>query len=252
MSPRSKGKKNDIQTLLSQVESLRGEAEKGPKKTEHNDGLAVREEVIQELEKRAFQAKTCIRELKNAPSQVQKDLMYRLAETVSMMDMTVRANILGRRDDGYFEREEHISKHAHISICEPKNAVLRVVLPPLIGRKIKGSYNIYWKLKAALSQYEQKCGMPDIKDEKLVLIYKIYARSLDIGHVCDNDNWEMRRTTNAISEALNRSDNPAHFSMFYTAVESSVDCVEATVIYQKNLSEFLDYLVDSTPPQSTP
>lgn len=182
----------------------------------------------------------------------QEKLMYDLVSEIAKLDMTVREAVLERRDDLFFSREKELVKRAFISVTVPENAVIRVCLPPLIGRQFKGSYNIYWKLKAALSQFEKEHPFPNLSGEKMVLMYKRYSTNLAVGHSCDNDNWEMKRVTNAIAEALNHSDNPEHFSMFYTTVQSAVDCVEATVIKQSDMHLFLGYLENGTPEDQSP
>lgn len=179
----------------------------------------------------------------------QEGLLYSLISSIAMLDMTVRTSILERRDKCFYEKEKQLVANSFIHISVPSNAIVRVIVPPLIGRQFKGSYNIYWKLKEALSQFEIGHPFEVPHGEKLVLIYKRYSRNLTAVHTCDNDNWEMKRATNAISEALNYSDNAEHFSMLYTTVKSSTDCVEATVIKQKDLVLFLDYLTDEHPMQ---
>ena len=177
----------------------------------------------------------------------QEKLMYAIVSEIAKLDMTIRESLLERRDDQFYSREKELIKRAFISVTAPENAVLRICLPPLIGRQFRGSYNIYWKLKAALSQFEKDHPFPHLNNEKVVLIYKRYSTNLAVGHSCDNDNWEMKRATNAIAEALNYSDNPEHFSMLYTTVKSSVDCVEATVVRQADMHLFLEYLEKGTP-----
>lgn len=183
----------------------------------------------------------------------QQKWLLRLAGEIAICDMSVRGCILGQvSETGHDARQERLTGTAKIRISSPPNTILRVTLPPLIGRKIKGSYNVYWKLKMALAQYEKDTGQLKTPTQKILILYKKYARCIDIGHTCDNDNWESRRTTNAISEALNYSDNPQHMSMLYTTVQCSgahPDCVEITVMPEENLAMFLPYLQKTEPEQ---
>ena len=174
--------------------------------------------------------------------------LYKIISNNSKIDMTLRSCILGRRDSGYPQREKELVSHYNIAITQPQNAILRVLIPPLIGRRFSGSYNIYWKLKSAFAQHEIEHGFEPVEGKKVVLIYKRYVTNSNVAVCCDNDNFEMQRTTNAISESVNWSDNAVQFSMMYTAVESSVDCVEATLCLQENFVFFLDYMLDKTPP----
>ncbi len=140
-------------------------------------------------------------------------------------------------------------------IGRPGNTLLRVSLPPLMWAKMRGAYNVYFELKELLSAYFQEHGIPETTDQKLFLLYKKYAPNLSSDYTCDNDNWESQRVTNAIIEAIGRSDEAANLSLVYTAVLNPNRLVEATLIEEKNLSLFLDYLKDervSQPLKSTP
>lgn len=182
------------------------------------------------------------------PVEEQEKILYSLASKTALLDMTIRSNMVEKHSVESPKRQEKgLVKGSYIHIYTPEKTLIRVVIPPLIGRQFKGSYNIYWKLKVAFAQYEETRSLPRPDGEKLVLIYKRYSKNLSVVHSCDNDNWEMKRVTNAISEALNYSDNTEHFSMLYTTVKSDTDCVEATVVKQKDLHLFLDYMVSEKP-----
>lgn len=205
-------------------------------------------ETVEKMRSMADEIKASAEKLNaDMPPDKKESLLYGLISDVAMLDMTARTCLLERKNDSFLGKEKELVKRSNIRISTPTGTVIRVTLPPLIGRQFKGSYNIYWKLKSALSQYEISHGMPRPEGEKLLLIYKRYSTNLAVGHTCDNDNWEMKRTTNAISEALNYSDNADHFSMLYTTVQSHVDCVEATVIKQRDMALFLNYLSDAEP-----
>lgn len=180
---------------------------------------------------------------------VPDDVLYSLLEQTSQLDMAVREGILGYKDSGYAGRRGRLASQIPVIVAQPPGTVLRISLPPLIGRRFRGSYNLYWAVKIALEEYCASHTIDTPLSEKLLLIYKRYARNLDVCYTCDNDNWETKRVTNALSEALNYSDNAEHFSMMYTAVKGSVDCMEATIVRIQDMGAHLNYILDPTPAQ---
>lgn len=176
---------------------------------------------------------------------VHDDYLFSLLEDSTQLSMAVRTAILGEKGPWYASRREALCKHIkNVVIGHPEGTILRVTIPPLIGRRFKGTYDIYWAVKVMLEEYYSKNERPILYGEKLLLIYKKYAPNLSVCFTCDNDNWEAKRVTNAISEAFLYSDNAEHFSMMYTAVNSRYDFVEATVIRIQDMPKFADYILD--------
>ena len=250
MSPKTKNRaSNDVSGLINEL--LNPDTSLIPSHLPNNSSpqnLEVAPETCAKIHSMADKINVIAKKLSNnTPIFVAENILYNLVSEISILDMTVRACLLEKRNDGFFEREKELVKGSYIHVSIPANAIIRVTIPPLVGRRFKGSYNIYWNLKLALAQFETNHKFSRPEGEKLVLIYKRYSINLAVGHTCDNDNWEMKRTTNAISEALNYSDNSEHFSMVYTTVQSDTDCVEATVIKQKDMMLFLDYLSEAKP-----
>lgn len=180
---------------------------------------------------------------------VPDDVLYDILAQISQLDMAVRAGILGYKDSGYAGRRGRLVSQIPVIVAQPPGTVLRVSLPPLMGRRFRGSYNLYWAVKIALEEYCANHTIDTPSSEKLLLIYKRYARNLDVCYTCDNDNWETKRVTNALSEALNYSDNAEHFSMMYTAVKGTVDYMEATIVRMQDVETHLNYILDTTPAQ---
>lgn len=183
---------------------------------------------------------------------IHEDTLYSLLSDTAQLNMVIRSNILGYKDYGYPSRRKKLCSNTQAFASAPPNTYLRLTLPPLAGQRFKGSYDVYWLAKIVLEEYFSSHPAPALYGKKLILIYKKYARETSVNYTCDNDNWESKRVTNAISEALNYSDNAEHFSMMYTAVKSDFDCVEATVINQSDLPKFMDYLIDPVPAQPLP
>lgn len=182
-------------------------------------------------------------------SLLDEESLLDILQDVSLLSMSVREGILGYKDTRYPARRKQLLQALPVLVSIPENAILRVSMPPLVGRKITGAYDIYQQVKLALEDFMSTREFPAYFGKKLLLIYKKYAQNLGVCYTCDNDNWEAKRTTNAISEALNYSDNAEHFSMMYTAVKSTANYVEATLIPIESLQYFLPYLTDATPAQ---
>ena len=164
--------------------------------------------------------------------------------------MALRAgliNVSAGAGASYKTRRNTALQASQIRISKPDSAVVRLTLPMLVSRQYKGAYDVYWETKYALEKYVDDGGKFDFKvGDKLLLIYKKYTKNISSTITCDNDNWEMKRTTNAICEALGYSDNAKHFSMLYNTVQSDVNMVEATVIKETDIVSFAEYLSCST------
>lgn len=187
-------------------------------------------------------------------SSIPDDFLLDILSDATQISMAVRQGILGTFDCNYQNRLQKLTESLNVFVFPPTdNIVVQVALSPLISKAYKGSYNVYWELKHTLDVYSKKYPLPILDDgEKLIIIYKRYTSFIDNALLCDNDNWEMKRTTNAITEALNHSDNPKHFSMLYTTVSSDYNMVEITVIKQENLPNFMQYLASPFPTKSNP
>lgn len=158
------------------------------------------------------------------------------------LNTALRIAYLGQIDAKRPQRERELSAALPLTVSCPEHSVLRIELPPLIGRESHGMYDIYYQTKSVLSSFLSDHTLPNYKGQKLLLLYKKYTTTLSSSNTCDNDNWEMKRVTNAVAEALGYSDNVEHFSMLYTTVASNCNKVEATVLLLSQLSFFLPYL----------
>lgn len=183
---------------------------------------------------------------------LENSFIVKILEEILPLNMILRETLLA--DENFYpEMREECLSLSPIIVSHPKNTILRITLPPLIKTNINGSYDIYWQTKLALEEYFENHPLPILTDKKLYIIYKKYSAKLNNSfESCDNDNWESKRTTNAILESLNHSDNPHSLSHIYTAVDSSYEYVEATLIEEKDLIYFIDYLHDDTIPKCSP
>ena len=183
---------------------------------------------------------------------VHEDCLWQILECVTQMEMAVRDTLIESKSYETAEKTKRYSAMSGICVGTYLNAVLYVRLPPLMGRQYKGSYAIYRKVSTVLKDYFSSHKRPRLDGQKLLLIYKKYTPFRGVTHNSDNDNWEMKRVTNAISEQLQYSDNAEHYSFMYTTVKSEANCVEALIIPLKSLPQYQDYLHSPTPLQVLP
>lgn len=128
-----------------------------------------------------------------------------------------------------------------ISISNPSvPALLLITLFPLVNTQIKGGYNVYFEVKFALEKYLQEHPLT-LPMGRFALVYRRIIKgnlALSAGH-CDNDNFEMKRVTNAITEAIHVADSVDKFSFYYTAAAGD----EAkTEVYLATESQFPDLI----------
>lgn len=82
------------------------------------------------------------------------------------------------------------------------------------------------------------------KGEKTLLIIKRYLTETDKKlKNCDNNNVETGAVTNAISQALAKSDNHLNMDFLYTSTLSDTkECVEITLIEEQKLGTWIPYI----------
>lgn len=175
--------------------------------------------------------------------------LYEILQYTSFIAMKIREAVdYNTRFFSYNERKKVFKRYVNalpITVSQPENAILRVKIYPLIRDSYKGAYNVYWDVKDAIKAYSYDNKIERITSGKLLLIYKKYGPAN--ARLCsyDNDNWEMKRVTNAISESINYPDTAKNFSFLYTAVEAEENYVEATLIRMENIDFFTKYLAEN-------
>ena len=152
----------------------------------------------------------------------EKDL-YELLSLSSSINLSLRDMIDPVSDLGSY-KDLYFSKCLNIHIEELNENEFKITLNPLADKKYKGSYDIYYQIKLALNKYLSYHKFNLKKDRKYILVYKRY--SVNIKSETDNDNWEMKRATNAITECVSFSDSPSHLSFVYTTVPDNKNYVE--------------------------
>ena len=241
---------DDMQKILDIVENSVTSSikkESPPPTTPLEGGFLVPNNSFTSTDYLKKKADSLVQKAQNLPSEtsvlaIDEDELFDILEDIEDINRIVRESLLespfydnSSRIEGYFDRAE-------IRVCTPQNAIVRLIFPPLLRAKRSNAYNVYWQAKAALKNHFESRGKPCLLRKKFVLIYKKYATNLSADYTCDNDNWEMKRVTNAISEFFNITDNADTFSFFYTAEKAEKNYVEVTLIERKNMGLFLDYI----------
>lgn len=125
-----------------------------------------------------------------------------------------------------------------ITVSTPSYALLMVDMIPLNPQPTKGSYNVYYEVREALKNYLSQHPMILNPKQRYTLIYKrIVPGDLRLATgKCDNDNFEMKRVTNAITDTIGIADSVDKFSFYYTTVAGKSHHTEVILVYE---SQFL-------------
>ena len=120
--------------------------------------------------------------------------------------------------------------------------LLQLTLFPLVPYPIKGAYNVYYDVKEALFRFTEKQPFRFDATERFTLVYQRLAKGtvrLSTG-CCDNDNFEMKRVTNAITEAIGIADSADKFSFYYTTITGSEAKTRVFLVYEKDFPLLLN------------
>lgn len=119
--------------------------------------------------------------------------------------------------------------------------LLQLTLFPLVPYPIKGAYNVYYDVKEALFQYAEIQPFCFDTHSRFTLAYQRVIRGpvrLATG-CCDNDNFEMKRVTNAITEAIGIADSADKFSFYYTTISGQEPKTRVFLVYEKDFPMLL-------------
>lgn len=135
-------------------------------------------------------------------------------------------------DDAAYKR--NMNKYAELLDCVgvvgfSPDGHFRVIVPPLINRRCKRygtSYYSYSDLLAPVRYSDVRLTTPG----RHIFVYKRYIVKPDSKRCMDNENVDAQNLTNAVCAALNLSDRAMDASFVYSAVKSTIDRDELTVI----------------------
>lgn len=122
----------------------------------------------------------------------------------------------------------------------------RVVVPPLINRRRTRYGTSYFSYKNLLTPV--RCS-----DEQIVgpgrhfFVFKRYITKPDSKRCMDNENLDAHNLTNAVCMALGLSDRAMAASFVYSAVKSTVDRDELTVIPYSEMGQITAILEQPEP-----
>lgn len=143
---------------------------------------------------------------------------------------TLASNVYDPDNESRFERID--AKLQSVIVSQPNGCYLKIELYPLIGKPIKGGYNVYFEVKDAVSRYIYENRVKFPQDKRFTLVYqRVTTGDLILAKGrCDNDNFEMKRVTNAISDAIGIADSVDKFSFFYTTIQGKEDKTEVFLL----------------------
>lgn len=172
------------------------------------------------------------------------EILYPILVSCVNLQRVLRESMIQSPYINCMQDKKEICDTLKISLSFPENTILRLSLYPLFDfRKEKTiSYNTYWSVKTVLENGLKDKNIILEKNKPLFLIYKKYSQNLTCEYTCDNDNWEMKRVTNAIAEQFFLTDNAETFSFIYTAAKAEKSFCEVTLLYRKNISLLTDYI----------
>lgn len=178
----------------------------------------------------------------------QEDILQMLSYT-EKLDKSLRSCLKEESIlDSDSRNTESLELWTDVHVYEYENAILLMDFPPLVNSSYRfKEYGLSKRAEIELFRWFHSHKMPDFEAEnRFLYIYKRYV-STPIDTVSDNDNWEMKRITNAVSQAIGFSDNPRFSEFFYTTVHSEFDGAELMLIRHNDLVLFSDYLISGTP-----
>jgi hypothetical protein len=98
----------------------------------------------------------------------------------------------------------------------PEGYLLRIKTPLLYSGKYSGAYLSANFIDDAIKKYQEKNGPLTVPGHApLVMVFERYVTK-NMNKICDNDNYEQRRVTNTIANALGVSDAFDSMAFFYT------------------------------------
>lgn len=176
----------------------------------------------------------------------QNEILRILADT-EMLDKSLRSCVKAETIL-YGSNEKSLEMWSDIHVYEYADAVLLMDFPPLVNTSYRnGEYGLSKRAEMALYHWFSTHCPPDfISGNRFLYIYKRYTSDA-IDMSSDNDNWEMKRITNSVSQAIGYSDNPRFSEFLYTTVESDFNGAELLLIRHSQLPTFFDYLTSGTP-----
>lgn len=173
------------------------------------------------------------------------DDLVALSEASSSINAAIRTAAPHFSDVMIPQREAKLLKDAYCEIGFTERGDLRLKTPPLMKRGHRKSLQFYFLIQDALSAFRMTGNTIPVHNS-FIIIYKRLAKTIGSHILCDNDNLEAQKCTNAITESMMKSDNPRMASFFYTTVQSKEDVprdlMEITILPSESLGAYLGYI----------
>lgn len=175
------------------------------------------------------------------------DLLNTLENTAYIADAIRSA----AKDPGPFRdfTKEEIVKlitPIEIEVGYSPRGYLRIITPLLVRTENYRSRHIGFAVENALIAFVEG-GNSIPRPRSYAIVYKRFCDARQTVQICDSDNIESKKITNAIAAAMGHSDNAWSASFCYMTVSSPQRLTEVTVFPQEDLGDLPAYLLDVEP-----
>ena len=187
--------------------------------------VSQKDESVRYIVRRLREATDATLELQKG-KEINLSALTKLLESTELMRREIRilaSNSLDSSDKKSFS--DSSEKLSSVVVSSPSGTYLQLELYPLVKLPIKGCYNVYFDVKTAVQHYLREHDVYIPEDSRFTLIYaKVTTADVKLAKGrCDNDNFEMKRVTNAITDAIGIADSVDKFSFFYTTIHGDKD-----------------------------
>lgn len=187
--------------------------------------VSQKDESVRYIVRRLREATDATWELQKG-KEINLSALTKLLESTELMRREIRtlaSNLLDSSDEKSFS--DSSEKLSSVVVSSPSGTYLQLELYPLVKLPIKGGYNVYFDVKTAVQHYLREHDVYIPEDSRFTLIYaKVTTADVKLAKGrCDNDNFEMKRVTNAITDAIGIADSVDKFSFFYTTIHGDKD-----------------------------
>ena len=172
-----------------------------------------------------------------------------LLSNIENIDKSLRASLSTELFDDVNHRGDLKKLWKDIFIFGHPDAEFLICLPPVVACSYRcGEYGIARRVQLELRSWIKEHGGRELNDTKLIFVYKRFVKK-QTRMVCDNDNLEMRRITNAVINIIGGTDKANRIDFHYTTKIASFAGVELAVFRIDEDQAMLDYLLKTDPYQ---
>lgn len=180
--------------------------------------------------------------------QLDDSFIIDLLADVETLDKSLRSSLSSDLFDDVTHIDDLKKLWSDVEIYPHDTAEFIVCMPPVVACSYrKGEYGLANRVRFALRDWFKTQQKPPYRpDDPLIFAYKRYITSLT-RQICDNDNMEFKRITNAIVSAFGCSDKATTVFFQYYSYVSEVKGVELIVFRRSKWYEMSPDLLADKP-----